>query len=143
MKENRNYEYSAGVIVFKREKKGIKYLLIRSCSGVYGFPKGHIEKGESEIEAAVRELFEETGIHARLVEGFVKRDEYPLPFLKNTSKRVVYFLGEYESGIPTPQEKETSGVYFLNFDEATRRLYFPNLKEILAQARDYIRDKCN
>ena len=109
MKKTR-YEYSAGVVVFKREDDGIKFLVIKSCTGVYGYPKGHVEAGETERQAAVRELFEETGIRARLIEGFERRSEYPIPFLKNTVKRVVLFLGEYDSGTPTPQEKETSGV---------------------------------
>jgi len=139
MAEKISYEYSAGVIVYRRDPDGLKFLLIRSRSGVYGFPKGHIEEGESETEAAERELFEETGIKASLIDGFVKRDEYPLPFLKNTSKRVVYFLGEYASGTPTPQEKEISGVYFLTFGDAMRRLYFQNLKSMLAAARAFIR----
>lgn len=143
MDGERSYEYSAGVVVFKRTRRGLRYLVIRSCAGAYGFPKGHIEAGESEREAAVRELYEETGIKARLVDGFVRRDEYPLPFLKNTSKKVVYFLGEYESGTPTPQEKETSGVYFLDYREAQRRLYFPNLKSMLGEARAFIRRNCN
>ena len=136
-----NHEYSAGVVVFKRTRKGLRYLVIRSCTGAYGFPKGHIEAGESEKEAALRELYEETGIRARLIDGFVHRDEYPIPFLKNTVKHVVYFLGEYESGEPTPQENETSAVYFLDYKEAAKRFYFPNLKLILSRARRYIYSK--
>lgn len=141
MKKTR-YEYSAGVVVFKREDDGIKFLVIKSCTGVYGYPKGHVEAGETERQAAVRELFEETGIRARLIEGFERRSEYPIPFLKNTVKRVVLFLGEYDSGTPTPQEKETSGVYFLTYEEAHKRFYFDNLKETLAAARDFIAANC-
>ena len=64
MSDNMNHEYSAGAVVFKRERGKLKYLLIKSFTGVFGFPKGHIEAGETEQEAAVREVFEETGIKA-------------------------------------------------------------------------------
>ena len=48
MSDNMNHEYSAGAVVFKRERGKLKYLLIKSFTGVFGFPKGHIEAGETE-----------------------------------------------------------------------------------------------
>ena len=62
MSDKINHEYSAGVIVFKRDRGKLKYLVIKSFTGVHGFPKGHIEAGESEKEAAIREVLEETGL---------------------------------------------------------------------------------
>lgn len=46
------YERSAGAVVFTRISNEIKYVIIRSPQGYYGFPKGHIEAGESEEQAA-------------------------------------------------------------------------------------------
>ena len=139
MSDKMNHEYSAGVIVFKRERGKLKYLVIKSFTGVFGFPKGHIEAGETEKEAAVREVLEETGITTRIIDGFEKRNEYPIPFLKDTVKHVVYFLGEYISGTPTPQEKETSGVYFFSKEVAAKKFYFDNLKKMLYEADAFVK----
>lgn len=141
MSDNMNHEYSAGAVVFKRERGKLKYLLIKSFTGVFGFPKGHIEEGETEEEAAVREVFEETGIKIRLLNGFERRNEYPVPFLKDTIKHVVYFVGEYVSGEPTPQENETSGVYFFTKEVAIKKFYFDNLKRMLRDADTFVKQK--
>lgn len=50
---------SCGIIVFRRQKQD--FLLLRHTR-LYDLPKGHVEQGESEIECALRELQEETGI---------------------------------------------------------------------------------
>ena len=50
------YEVSGGAVVFTRQKDEILYVIIQSIEGYYGFPKGHIEKNETEEEAALREI---------------------------------------------------------------------------------------
>lgn len=89
------YEKSCGAVVFTRINNEIKYLLIRNLSGIYGFPKGHVEKGETEEETALREIFEEVGLLVKLIPGFRSYDEYPILEKKNTIKQIIYFLGEY------------------------------------------------
>ncbi len=54
--------HSVGIILFHRFPRKIMYLLLKQHQGHWGFPKGHIEKGERLIDTAVRELREETGI---------------------------------------------------------------------------------
>ena len=58
-------EKSCGAIVFTRENGIRKYVIIRG-TGIYqgfnGFPKGHMEEGETESETALREVKEETGM---------------------------------------------------------------------------------
>ena len=89
------YEKSCGAVVFTSVNNQIKYLLVRSLAGIYGFPKGHVEKDETEEETALREVFEETGLTVRLISGFRTVDEHPIPQKENTIKQIVYFLGEY------------------------------------------------
>ena len=51
-----NYEKSCGAILFHNENGDIKYLIVRSKDGNYGFQKGHMEDGETEREKAMREI---------------------------------------------------------------------------------------
>jgi 8-oxo-dGTP pyrophosphatase MutT (NUDIX family) len=62
-KRKADLEVSAGGIVFRRAPDlSPIYLLIRDSYDNWGFPKGHLENGESPAEAALRETGEETGL---------------------------------------------------------------------------------
>ena len=86
------YEKSCGAVVFTREGDVIKYVLVQQKEGFYGFPKGHMERGETEYMTAVREVYEETAVQIRIDIDFRETVRYhPLPGI---SKEVVYFLTE-------------------------------------------------
>src|SRR5438552_19075973 len=92
-------ERSAGVIVFRRAD-GEKLYLLLDYGKYWDFPKGHIEAGEDEREAALRELGEETGISdIELMDDF--RDErvyfFRPPGRGLVRTTVVFFIGEVES----------------------------------------------
>ena len=62
-KRRADLEVSAGGIVFRRlSDQGTRFLLIRDSYANWGFPKGHLEDGESPADAARRETGEETGL---------------------------------------------------------------------------------
>ena len=86
-------EKSCGALVYKWEGQTPCLLLLKhKFGGHWSFPKGHVEPGETEIETALREVREETGLELSLQEGFRESVEYfPKPYIK---KQVVYFLGE-------------------------------------------------
>ena len=137
--KNMKYIKSAGFVVFKRYDNYNHYLIIKSRNGDLGFPKGHMERDESEIETAIRELKEETGVTAKEVFGFKAYTEYPLPKNKNEMKSVIYFLGEYESGEVISQESEVLFARFMPYDEALSLLSFDATKDVLKQAETYLR----
>ena len=134
-----NYEKSCGAVVFTVVGKEIKYLIIKSKTGVYGFPKGHVEVGESEKQTALREIFEEVGLRVRLIDGFRTEEKYLLPQKKDTVKQVVYFLGEYDGEKFTFSEEELSGAYSVDLPTAMRLLQFESSKRILSEADDFLR----
>lgn len=74
-------EKSCGAIVFTYEEGIRKYAIIRG-TGMYsefcGFPKGHMEAGETEQETALREVKEETGLEVKLYDDFREVDEHYL-----------------------------------------------------------------
>ena len=85
-------EVSAGVIA-ERDKR---YLIVKNFRNEWGFPKGHVEDGESKRDAALRECLEETGMKVSITEDRPRIIEYPMK--KGGVKRVYYFPAEYESG---------------------------------------------
>ena len=55
-------ERSAGAVVYSATPEGPEYLLLRYGGGNWGFPQGHVEAGETDVQAAQREVGGETGI---------------------------------------------------------------------------------
>lgn len=88
------YEKSCGGIIYAEEAGARRYLIIESTEGVYGFPKGHMEKGETELETALREVFEETGIKPVFIENCKLEEEHPLPNKVDVIKHITYFCGK-------------------------------------------------
>ena len=72
------FEKSCGAVVATKIDNKIKYLIIKSIEGIYGFPKGHMELDEVEEETALREILEETGIKVKLINGFRYKLNYEI-----------------------------------------------------------------
>ena len=100
-------EKSCGALVYRLKNGEIELLLLKHrFGGHWSFPKGHVENGETEVETALREVREETGLAIALEEGFRQSVEYyPRP---NIRKQVVYFLGSAGEGRTHRQEAEIS-----------------------------------
>ncbi len=62
-------EFTAGGVVYRRMPSGIDILMIQDHKGRWTIPKGHVEKGESLEETALREVEEETGLGAMKIQG--------------------------------------------------------------------------
>ncbi len=58
--------HAAGCVIFRATPDGLRVLVIFDQYGQWTFPKGHLEAGETSAATAVREVFEETGIHGEL-----------------------------------------------------------------------------
>ena len=86
-------QFSAGGVVIKKERKEVKVLLIKDSYGHWIWPKGHIEKGESDEEAAIREISEETGLKTlEIVKKLGKQEYYFTLKGKKIFKTVTVFL---------------------------------------------------
>lgn len=128
-------EKSAGAIIFRRNKE-IKYLLLHYNykTEFWDFPKGNIEKGESEEETVRREIKEETGIEdIKFIPGFREKINY---FYrregKTIFKEVIYFLVE-TSVKEVRISEEHVGYSWLDFNDAKERLK-ENSRKILEKA---------
>ena len=132
------YEKSCGAVVFTRMDNEIKYLLIRNREGIYGFPKGHMQPGETEEQTALREVLEEVGLAVNLLPDFRVRDEHPIPKKDNTIKQIVYFLGEYCDQEFTYQQEELSDAVLIDYETAMSLFQFKSSQEILCAAHNFL-----
>jgi len=132
------YEKSCGAVVFTKTGGRIRYLLIANKGGLWGFPKGHTEGTETEAETALREVYEETGIRIRLLDGFRTTDAHPIPWKKDTVKQITYFLGTYENQEIRFQEEEVSDARLVCFEEALTLFRYESSKRILREADDFL-----
>lgn len=127
-----NYERSCGGVLFT-VKDGIPYYVLVQ-ENYYGFPKGHMEQGETERKTALREIKEETGITAVIVGDFRKVDHYMLKHKPDTEKTVVYFLAYYEDQEIVYQEEELNGAILVPYQEAIKLVTHIRLKKVLREA---------
>ena len=132
------YEKSCGAVIFTRMNNEIQYLLIRNLTGIYGFPKGHVEQGETEEQTALREVFEEVGLAVKLVSGFRSEDEHPIPQKENTMKQIIYFLGEYSNQEFTYQIEELTDALLTDYETAMTLFQFDSSKRILTEANNFL-----
>lgn len=129
-------EVSAGAVVYTRINKEIKYVIIHDNNGNYGFPKGHVENNETIQETAIREIKEECGVNIELFDSFKKEIYYTLP--NGNNKQAIYFLGRYFDQELIPQKGEIQRIYLLSYKEAHELINFPDVKNILESANNYI-----
>ncbi len=138
-------EKSAGAIIFRRENDKIYYLSLHYPSSpktpkeYWDLPKGHIEKGEKEIETVRREVEEETGLKdIEFEDGFKERIKYFFKFRgKNILKFVTFYLAETkEKDIKVSFEH--LGFEWLSYEKAIKKLTFRNTKEILKKANQFL-----
>lgn len=115
----------AGGIVFRDSAFGPQYLVVeaRRDPGVWVVPKGHIEDGETEEEAALREVKEEAGSKAAVVGR--------LGTLRFDDTSVAIFLMKHEKTVP---RKETRNLLWASYEEARKRLSFKDTRNMLSRA---------
>jgi len=129
-------EFSSGGIVIRDAE--ILLILMKTITGekVWTFPKGHIENGETEKEAALREVFEETGVLCEIID---EKEFYISHYFfyrnrKKIEKKVFWYLMKpvKETGeIQTPEEIED--VRWVRVEESYGILKYDSDKEMVAK----------
>ena len=98
------FEKSCGVLPYRMVNGQQEFLLVfETYSKCWSLPKGHIEAGETDVQTALRELYEETGLTATLDTSRCASIEYPISSFAR--KQVAFFLGEV-TGVPKVREGE-------------------------------------
>jgi len=132
---------SFGIIPLRKIGDEWEVFLIQHKNGLHwGFPKGHQNHLESEVEAAIRELKEETGLHVESLlsdEPFI--DSYQ--FIKDgvhIFKTVSYFLYVVSGDVHLQTEEIISGNWY-EFNQARSILTFDESKKILDCVKEFLK----
>ncbi len=131
------YESSCGAVVYRMINGELRYLLIKNKrSANWGFPKGHIEPGETKEETAMREVLEETGVHIHIHPGFVSRSEYTIQ--GKVEKSVSIFVAGTTDTQTVIQQEEIEDYIWLDYPKARKVLKFENDRTILEEANKFL-----
>ena len=107
-------------------------MLVRSRTGEWGLPKGHLEVGETEAQAAVREVLEEAGARARLLPGFREEIAYSLP--GGERKVVTFFAAACKEDAFAPREADMTQSGAFTPDEALALIPHEDVRQVLRHA---------
>ena len=131
-------EKSCGTIPYTINNKTVYYLLVKAKDDGYcGFPKGHVERNESEKETAIRETLEETSVNVQINSNFRYEISYQMD--NGNTKTVVYFLANFQNQMPKRNKDFEDFEYLLlPFDSALQELTFENTKQMLKSANDIL-----
>ncbi|MGI6769110.1 MAG: GIY-YIG nuclease family protein [Bacilli bacterium] len=139
IEKNLTREKSAGAVVYYKENNNFVFLIEKMKLGHYSLPKGHMEKGETEAETALREIKEETNLNVKVDTGFRKVISY-FPY-QGVRKEVVFFVAEAKDKSFIKQEEEIAELFWLCFEEALNLLTFKSDQEVLEEALYYLKSQ--
>lgn len=133
---------STGGVLFRNDRGNIEIALIILAGGrIKALPKGEVEEGESLEEAAPREVAEETGCQARLIEkpGVIEYWFYADYEKARIHKFVHYYLMEYISGSVENHDREVEDVKWFEPSKAINEATYRNEREIIGKAIERIK----
>lgn len=122
------HRVAAGYLLANDTGDGRRWLLLHATKWrEWGFPKGHLEPGESPQRAALRECAEECGIATLALSGPPMIAEYVLP---NGPAKTVYYFPASTAQTQTTLSHEHDQAAWCTADEVLQRLPYPQLQEL-------------
>lgn len=133
-------EKSCGAIVFRKFHGNAEVLIVKHTKGNHwSFPKGHMEEDETEVQTALREVKEETGLDIHIDDSFRESiTYYPCQSIK---KEVVFFLAKAINYDFTPQPEEISQIRWMQLEDADQLLTHSKARRLLHKAKPYVKSR--
>jgi 8-oxo-dGTP pyrophosphatase MutT (NUDIX family) len=140
-KKTRNEHSSGGAVISTRD--GVPHVALIATRGRtrWGLPKGAVSDGETSEQAALREVLEETGLHAEIVKPLDTIEYYFRAGDTLIRKRVDFYLMRYVGGDLTPQLSEVDDVEWVELSQAIERASFESEKKLLESALQDVSSK--
>ncbi|MCT4488296.1 bis(5'-nucleosyl)-tetraphosphatase, partial [Levilactobacillus parabrevis] len=131
-------ENASGAVVYRLVDEQPQYLLLKSAtSNFWGFPKGHVEGNETDIETAVREIREETSLNVTVDPTFHADLDYDMK--NGHHKHVVLYTAQVPANVTIHRQvEEISEFGWFDFPTAHERLSYPNLQDLMTQANAFL-----
>lgn len=129
-------ETSCGCVIFDKATHSKVLIVYEKNRNFWGFPKGHIEEGETEVQTALREVKEEVGIDVKVLD---EKYRYAINYIiedKQIDKTSIFYIAEtIEDDVNiTNQEAEIEDSKWVTIEDAFNILTFDNSKEVLEKA---------
>ncbi|EEB12727.1 Bis, putative [Pediculus humanus corporis] len=136
---------AAGFIIFRKISDNFEYLLLQASYGTHHWtpPKGHVEPGESEMEAALRETKEEAGFEKddlKIYKNFQRTLRYTA---NGTRKTVVYWLADLYKNTPVTLSSEHQAYKWGILNEASKLCHFKDFEELLKDCEEFLKKDYN
>ena len=128
------------MIPVRQQDGEYQFLLVQHHAGHWAFPKGHAENSESDLQAARRELMEETGVkNVILIEDVSLTETYFFRRGDQTvAKTVRYFPGLVKDKTVRIQAAEIKAYQWVNAEKALSLITFGESRRILTAAKQYL-----
>ncbi|MEM7031872.1 MAG: NUDIX domain-containing protein [Chloroflexota bacterium] len=133
-------EKSCGAVIFRRVDGQIHYLTIKYKTepSYWGFAKGHVENGETELETAKREIYEEVGLTDLVFyDGF--RAETMFDPKPGVTKLVVFFLAETGTEEVVFHFQEHDDYRWLTYDDVLKQLTYESDRDVIREADIFLK----
>jgi 8-oxo-dGTP pyrophosphatase MutT (NUDIX family) len=127
-------EFSAGGVVLRRFRGRPFVAVVRVRDEVLALPKGHPDGRESAADAARREVREETGLEAELVEKLGDIRYWYARDGQRVMKIVSFFLFRYVSGSVADHDHEVEAAGWIPLEEAPERLAYQGERQMAEAA---------
>ena len=136
-------ETSSGGVVFREHESVPQFLLIKDPYDNWGLPKGHVEGGETPVQAAIREVTEETGLcELHVIAQLPTIDWYFKDRGRLVHKFCHFFLLQCAGGEAKPQMEEgISECAWKTLEEALHAVAYANAREVLRIAGERVHSK--
>jgi 8-oxo-dGTP pyrophosphatase MutT (NUDIX family) len=133
-------EFSAGGVVVRDGQVVVIVPTRRAADGsrVLALPKGHVDPGETPVQAARREVREETGILAEPVRELGQTRYWYRRDGRTIGKEVAFFLFEHSGGDVADHDDEVEDVRWVALEQAERELSHQAEREMVSLARAYL-----
>uniref|UniRef100_A0AC35EYU9 Bis(5'-nucleosyl)-tetraphosphatase [asymmetrical] n=1 Tax=Panagrolaimus sp. PS1159 TaxID=55785 RepID=A0AC35EYU9_9BILA len=136
---------AAGLLVYRPIKDGFEYLLLQASYPPHHWtpPKGHVDPGEDEWTAALRETKEEAGITSDQLEidkGFNYIQKY---VVNGKPKTVAYWIAKLIKPMEVTLSHEHQKMQWLGLEESIALSKFKEMEEMLRAADKYLKEKAS